>query len=324
MDPHSIGVLAARHHLPESIVPQYAGDRAQVSRAITQAKSGLARQGYALTALMTKDHDVRYRINLIARENEHADMPYEAQLSWSDEHGNGQTTKGTHQVVQAVDAMYQSIRGKICPADWTATLTAYLLGECYAQPMREDGRIYYLPPQSLPKLAPLTAFLAAVGISLVVCEIEAEAVPVVQQAASEGLAEQLQALQDEVAAFNGKQKPSNYRARIEEITTLRGRALAYRDALGIGVEQAESILDTLESQVQALLDIRESTVVHRSGRVSAVGTPGSGSVDTMAQSFDAVPGIRASSQEYEARKLAVLSYGAATGHHPTAQPSFSW
>ena len=84
---------------------------------------------------------------------------------------------------------------------------------------------------------------------------------------------------------------------------LRGRAMAYRDALGIGVEQAQSILDTLEAQVQAFLDIRENTVVHRSGAVSAVGTPGSQPVDTLAGVFGGIPSA-----------AAVW----------TAQPAYSW
>lgn len=292
MTPAEIEPLAQQHNLPASIVPAYAGDRAQVSRAIAQAKTGLANRGHVLTALTTRDHEVVYRINAIQREDDRGDMPYEARLWWSDEHGNGASIEGTHAVACQVDAAYQGIRGKVCPGDWTASLTAYLVGECYAQPMREDGRIYYLPVESLGKLAPLSAFLAQVGISLVICEIEAEAVPVVQQAASEGLAEQLQALQDAVAAFDGKQKPSNYRARIGEITQLRARATAYRDALGIGVEQAQAVLDQLEAQVHALLDIRENTVVHRTGAVSAIGAPGSQSVDTLAQAFEQPAGVQ--------------------------------
>ena len=291
MTPAEIERLAAQHSLPSSIVPQYAGDRAQVSRAISQVKSGLARKGYALTALTTKDHEVRYRINRTERDQIHGDMPYESTFRWTDEHGNGAYIERTHHVAAEVDIAYQAIRGRICPGDWTAALTGYLVHECYAQPMREDGRIYYVPAKAVYTLAPLAAFLASVGISLVCCEIEPESIQVVQQAAQEGLAEQLQALQDAVTAFDGKQKPSNYRARIEEIVQLRGRAMTYRDALGIGVEQAQRILDQLEAQVQALLDLRETTVVHRNGHVSAVGVLGNQDSDTAATTCAPQPAL---------------------------------
>ena len=315
MLPSEIERLAAQHNLPASIVPQYAGDRAQVSRAISATTSRAQKQGWQLTSIKTGRHEVVYGISLIERDQtlERVDFTFDARLRWSDEAGNGQYVEGTHQIACDVDTAYQAIRGRICPGDWTDALTTYLVGECAAFAFREDGRVYWCPSTTMHTLAALGAFLEQVGISLVVCEVESETRTVVQQAAQESLADRLQQLQDEVSNFDGKQKPSNYKRRIEEIVGLRKRATVYAEALQVGVDQAQAILAQLEAQVQTLLDVRENTVVHRSGAVSAVGTPGSVPVDTMAQSFAAVPGIRASSEAYAARD-AVWA----------AQPAFSW
>ena len=304
MMPQEITALAAQHGISARIVPAYGGDRAQVARAISATSSGLSRQGWLLTSIKTSQHEVVYGISAVTKDQarERVDHTFTDRVRWSDEGGNGAYIEGQHAIAQQVDAAYQAIRGRICPGDWTASLTEYLLSECHAQAMRDDGRIYYVPSASLTHLAPLGQFLQAVGISLVVCEIEAEAVAVVQQAASEGLAEELERLQAAVASFDGEQKPSNYKARIEEMTQLRARAGAYQAALGIATEQVTAVLDALESQVQRLLDVRENTVVHRSGRRSDRGTVGSPPADALAQSFDAVPGIRASSAEYARRQ----------------------
>ena len=291
MIPHEIEQLAAQHNLPASITPQYAGDRQQVSRAISTTSSKAQKGGWQLTSIKTGRHEVVYGISLIERDQalERVDFTFDARLRWSDEGGNGQYVEGSHQIAYDVDTAYQAIRGRICPGDWTEALTNYLVGECQAFAFREDGRVYWCPSSHMGQLAPLSAFLAQVGISLVVCEVEAATRTVVQQAAQESLADRLQALQDDVAAFDGKQKPSNYKRRIEEIVELRKRATVYHEALQVGVDQAQSILHTLEAQVQELLDIRENTVVHRSGAVSAVGMPGSGSVDTLAGAFGGTP-----------------------------------
>jgi hypothetical protein len=145
--------------------------------------------------------------------------------------------------------------------------------------------VYYIPPQRLREVQTLATFLQAVGLQLLICELEPEAVAVVQQAASETLAQQLETLQAQVNAFDGTQKPSNYQTRIAEIVALKSRAEAYKGALGIGVEHAQALLAQLEAQVSQLLDVRQQTVVHRSGKVSGSGSPGSKPVDTLAQSF---------------------------------------
>jgi hypothetical protein len=115
----------------------------------------------------------------------------------------------------------------------------------------------------LPKLQALHDFLQEIGISLILCEVESESRVVVQQAAQEGLASQLQTLQEEADAFDSTQKPSTYRSRIETYQALRKRATLYRDTLGIGVEQACAVLTVLEQKVQGMLGTREATVIHR-------------------------------------------------------------
>ena len=287
MLPSEIERLAVQHHLPASIVPQYAGDRQQVSRAISATASKASKSGWQLTSIKTGRHEVVYGISLIERDQalERVDFTFDARLRWEDEGGNGQYIEGTHQIACEANNAYQAIRGRICPGDWTEALTAYLVDECQAFAFREDGRVYWCPQSGMAHLAPLSAFLAQVGITLVVCEVETETRTVVQQAAQESIADKLQALQDDVAAFDGKQKPSNYKRRIEEIVQLRKRATVYAEVLQVGVDQAQAILTQLEAQVSAMLDIRENTVVHRNGVVSATGTPGSHSIDTLAGAF---------------------------------------
>jgi hypothetical protein len=94
--------------------------------------------------------------------------------------------------------------------------------------------------------------------------------------AQDSLAEQIAALEAEAAAFDGTQKPSTYERRLGEYQRLRERALLYRDALGLGVERAEEVLEQLEQKVIAMLDLRHQTVVHRDGSVDKIGVePGS-------------------------------------------------
>lgn len=269
-DPYDIARLAGKYGVPESIIPPYAGDRQQVSRAITATVSKVGRQGWLIRPIKQSRAEILYGIVREERDQagERLEHSQEGIAEWSAESGNGAHVEGNHDIAQQIDAEYQAIRGKILPGDWTGTLTAYLLGECQAAAMREDGRVYWLPPQTLAKAHNLRSFLAEVGIALVLCEIEAEARETVVQAVSESLADQLQALEDQAAQFSGEEKPSNYKRRLEEYASLRKRATTYRDSLGIGIEQAQRVLDRLESQVSQLLDIREHTVVHRTGLTS--------------------------------------------------------
>jgi adenylate kinase family enzyme len=271
-DPQTITALALQHGVPASIIPPYAGDRQQVSRAITATGSKVSRQGWLLRPIKQSRAEVCYAIVREDKDQaaERLHHTQESTAEWTCEHGNGAHVTGSHAIAQQIDTEYQAIRGKILSGDWTGTLTDYLINTCQATAMREDGRIYWIPPQCVAQAHILRAFLAEVGIALVLCEIEAESRETVVQAVHESLAEQLQSLEDQAATFSGDEKPSNYKRRLEEYAALRKRATTYRDALGIGIEQASRVLDRLEEEVGMMLDIRQQTVVHRDGTASAV------------------------------------------------------
>ena len=332
MLPSEIARLAQAHNLPPTCIPVYAGDRAVVSRAIQATSTKVSKQGWLLRPLKQSKHAVSYGIVKEDKDRDATSLDYhhEAGLFWCDENGNGHTIEGQHWIAQEADQAYQSLRERIDRPDWTQTISTYLVDTCQAQPLREDGRIWWLAPSYLPRARQLQAFLQDVGIQLVLAEVESEAVTVVRDAAQETLAEQLDALQAQVAQFDGKQKPSNYRERITEIVALKAKANAYKAALGIGVEQAQAMLDQLETQVRGMLDIRQSTVVHRSGRTSASGTPGSQPVDTLAQSFGATPNPYPYTTRQAHHEAGVMAQGDTI---PTlqpsvvtswAQPTFSW
>lgn len=287
-DPQTIATLALQHGVPASIIPPYAGDRQQVSRAITATASKGSRQGWLLRPIKQSRTEVCYGI-VREEKDQHAERlrhTQESTAEWTAEHGNGAHVTGSHPLAQQIDAEYQAIRGKILPGDWTSTLTDYLTTDCQATAMREDGRVYWIPPQCVAQAHVLRDFLAEVGIALVLCEIEAQARATVVQAVQESLAEQLQALEDQAAAFSGDEKPSNYKRRLEEYASLRKRATTYRDSLGIGIEQAQRVLDRLEEEVGMMLDIRQHTVIHRDGGSSPV-APAMASVATL----DATPNL---------------------------------
>ena len=130
---------------------------------------------------------------------------------------------------------YAELRGKLVSDDWTSCVTAELerLG---AVAFREDGRVYWCPPQSLDAVRRLQRFLNDVGMTLVVAEVEAETAGAVTEVVSESVADQIHKLTLEVAEFDGTQKPSTYARRLEEYQSLRGKCVLYRDALGVGVD----------------------------------------------------------------------------------------
>lgn len=267
MHAQTIEIYVNKHNMPNSMIPEYAGDRAIVSRSIAHVQPKVGREHWLLRPIRQTSTELVYGIVYENKDsaNETLSHSTESRLRWTSENGNGVHVEGDHHVAQAVDATYQQWRGLIMPQDWALAITNYLLNDCHGQAMREDGRNYWIPPQHLTALYQLKTFLADIGIDLVISEVSAENVQVSQQAASEGLAEQIAALEKEVQTFDGKQKPSTYKSRLEEYQSLRRRAMTYRDALGIGVEKAQAILDTLEQQVQDMLTLRESVVLKRNG-----------------------------------------------------------
>lgn len=267
-DPQDVRDMATAMGVDENVVPEYAGDRATVARAINACNSGLSRSGWLVRSIKRSHTHVLYGI---VREDKNAadetlDHEFESTLEWKKE-PTGDSIEGDHHVAQKINAEYQRLRGNIIPADWTKTLTSYLTSDCSATGMRDDGRVYWVPPQTLDKVRTLRDFLKSIGIHVVLAEIESEVREVVKEAARESLTEKLTALQAEVEAFDGKQKPSTYAKRIEEAQSLRKQAVLYKEALGVAVDKTVSILDTLELHTERLLDIRESCTISRSGEI---------------------------------------------------------
>ena len=275
MFPDQIARIAAQFGIRETIIPTYAGDRAIVSRAISTASIALAKQGWWLRPL--KQHKTHLVYGIVREEKNQEERrlkhDHEACFEWDIEHDNGMHVTGAHEVAIAVDQQYQGYRGKIMAPDWTTSIMTYLIVDCHAQAMRDDGRVVWIPPVSLPQVYDLKPFLEAVGITMAVLVVEAEHTVMVQQATIESIAGQLETLKDEVAAFDGTQKPSTYKARIVAYQALRKRATLYRETLGIGVEQAETLLKELEEKVRGLLEIRSKTTIHRDKKAAPSGQP---------------------------------------------------
>jgi hypothetical protein len=277
-DPDELPPIAARHGVAPDFIPSYAGDRVAISRAASQASSGLHREGFLLRPITRTSSQVVFGIVREQRdEDDHRlDHDFEASVSWSAE-PDPSIVAGDHPIAQRVADAFQELRGKVTADDWSSVITSYLEAHDAAR-VRGDGRVYWVPPQRLDTIRRFGALLADVGIDLVLAEIEAESQTVVEHVAQDSLDEQLDRLQQEAEAFDGTQKPSTYSRRLAEYQHLRDRAVLYRDALGVGVERAEQVLNELEQKVTTMLDIRRQTVIHRDRTADQVQTHAATSV----------------------------------------------
>jgi len=267
-DPDDLQPLASQHGLPGDIIPNYAGDRAAIGRAIAQTSSGLHREGFLLRPIRRTSSEVIYGIVHEQKDESGRTLDHqqEGAVSWAAEPDASQV-QATHPIACRVADNYAHLRGKIVAEDWSASITSFLEQHDAAR-IRGDGRVYWVPPQRVDAVKQLGAFLAEVGIDLILCELEPETKAVVQAVAIESIEDQLDKLQAEVINFDGTQKPSTYQRRLDEYQRLRQRATLYRDALGVGVERAALVLDELEQKVQTMLDIRRQTVVHKDGTIT--------------------------------------------------------
>ena len=264
MLPEDAVPIALRHGVTESIVPAYAGDRAAIGRAIAKTDTIINGETFLLRPIRRTSAEVVYGIVRERQDGEeHLDHAHEATLRWTAE-PYPENVEGNHTLAKRVHLAYAELRGKIVADDWTAAVTSELerLG---AVAFREDGRVYWVPPQSLAEVRRLQGFLTDVGMTLVVAEVEAETTGAVTEVVSESVADQVHKLTLEVAEFDGTQKPSTYVRRLEEYQSLRGKCVLYRDALGVGVDEAERALTELEGKVEAMLNVRTKSVVHRDG-----------------------------------------------------------
>jgi phosphoglycolate phosphatase-like HAD superfamily hydrolase len=279
MDPQDARDMALAAGLPEEIVPDYAGDRAILSRVIDGNASKLKRKGWVLTSLKRKSTQLLMTIHEANKDVEAkaTKLPQVGTLEWSAEpkdasqaasHYNGIISG--HEVGTYLDEAYQNLKGKITGSDWTSTLVNYLTSECYAQSWREDGRVYWVPSIGLPKVKELQGWLKSVGVSLAIAEIDSEVRDSVQEVVEANLVDQLDDLASEVDNFNGKQKPSTYADRLERYHTLRKRCIVHTETLGIAKETAEEILsklDSMEETVDNMLEERKNIRVKRDGTI---------------------------------------------------------
>ena len=266
-DPATLEPVAQRHGFDVTIIPKYAGDRAAVGRAIQATSSGLYREGFLLRPIKRTSTEVTYGI-VREKKDEHAetlDHHHQATVTWKAE-PDASTVEGDHPIARRVAGSYEKLHGKIVSEDWSGAITAFL-EDHDATRVRDDGRIYWVPPQRVDDARRFGAFLAEVGIDLILAEIEPEVRTVVENVVHDNVEDQLDRLKAEVDQFDGKQKPSTYFRRLEEYQRLRERAMLYRDALGVGVDRTEQVLSELERKVGQMLDLRRKTVIHRNGTI---------------------------------------------------------
>jgi hypothetical protein len=270
--PEDVEPIALRHGYDTSIVPAYAGDRAAIGRAIARTDTVIVGTQYLLRPIKRTQTEVVYGIVHERRDGEaHLDHQHEATLRWTAE-PHPEFVKGDHTLARRVHLKYAELRGKLVADDWTA-FVGEQLDQLGAAAMRDDGRVHWLPPQSLDAARKLQAFLSEVGVTLILAEVAAENAAVVTEVVAESLDDAIHKLELEVREFDETQKPSMFMKRLETYQALRERALLYKSALGIGTERAEQVLGELEKRVSGMLDVRQGMTVHRDGRVSRKDEP---------------------------------------------------
>jgi len=271
MDPADVRDMALAHGVDEKVVPEYAGDRMVIFRVLRSQTLKQAREGWLLRPITRSKQTVVYGITK-ERTNEADETikhDYESKMSWRAE-PDPSHIKGEHAVAKDADAEYQQVRGKIVGDDWTAAVSSYFVGHCKAVSLRgNEGVVYWCPPQSIADLRKLKTFLAeTVGISIIIAEIEAEDCKIAKDVATESLYDELEKMENEVKAFDGKERTTVFTLRLERYVELKKRANLYKAALGIGVDKVEKTLAELEQKVSTMLDIRKTIVVHKDGTVS--------------------------------------------------------
>ena len=267
-DPADLQPIAVQRGIDPSFIPSCPGDRVTIMRAIAHASRGLQSEGFLLRPIRRTSSEVIYGV--VREQKDEAtrrlDHDFEDTISWSTE-PDPTIIAGGHDVANRVREAFQNLRGKIVADDWSSSNTTYLESHDAAR-MRGDGRVDWVPPQRIEDVRKLSSVLGKVGIDLIMCEIEPEVQTVVQDVAQVSIDDELDRLQVEATAFDGKQKPSTYSRRLDEYKRLRQRAVLYRDALGVGADKASQVLDELEQKVSSMLELRKTITVHRNGAVT--------------------------------------------------------
>jgi len=261
--PDELAQLASNYNIDSEVIPSYPGDRIAISRAVTQTSKGLHREGFLLRPIKRSSSEVIFGIVKEEKDEKgrRLSLDHEATVTWRAE-PDPSDVEGEHPVARRVADKYQELRGMVVAEDWSASITSYLEQHDAAR-VRGDGRVFWVPPQRISEIRNLGTFLQQVGVDLVMCELEPEVTSMVQDVASESIEEQLEKLSLEAKSFDGTQRPSTYVRRLEEYQRLKNRATLYRDALGVGGEKAEQILEGLERQVTDMLELRKQTVIPR-------------------------------------------------------------
>jgi len=261
--PDELAQLASNYNIDSEVIPSYPGDRIAISRGVTQTSKGLHREGFLLRPIKRSSSEVIFGIVREEKDEKgrRLSLDHEATVTWRAE-PDPSNVEGEHPVARRVADKYQELRGKVIAEDWSASITSYLEQHDAAR-VRGDGRVFWVPPQRINEIRNLGTFLQQVGVDLVMCELEPEVTRMVQDVASESIEEQLEKLSVEAESFDGTQRPSTYVRRLEEYQRLKNRATLYRDALGVGVEKAEQILEGLERQVTDMLELRKQTVIRK-------------------------------------------------------------
>lgn len=266
--PDDAAQLATTAGVDVSVVPEYAGDRVCATRVFARAGAVASKRGWLLRPILRTNAELAMGIVAEKKDAEARTVKHhhDATATWAE--ANPEGIAGDHSIAQYCDAQYKLLRNRLLNADWTATLTNYVLSKCGGTAVRDDGRVYWVPPQKLDELSKLDTFLKAIGLDLVIAEIEPVHAPVVERVASGSLSEKIAELKKECDEWDGTQKPGTYARRIEEYTDLRKRATMYQAALGIAVDDVTGILTDLEQRATRLLEIRQTKIVHRNGSVS--------------------------------------------------------
>lgn len=278
LDPQDVRDMALAYGLPESLVPEYAGDRAIVSRVIDRNASKLKRKGWVLSALKRHNNHVLLTIHKTDKDPDArlTDLPQVGTIEWlaepKDNNGGGwdDSLRGDHEVAKLLNTEFQQLRGKIAGTDWSISLVGYLQSECAAVSWRDDGRVYWVPPYYIDRVKELQGFLKLVGVNLAIAEIDGEVKESVQEVVVESLNDQVENFLAEVEAFNGKQKPSTYQDRLEQYHTLVKKATVWKEThkAAAGVYQdAIDKLELLSEKVDELLEERKQIRVKRDGTI---------------------------------------------------------
>lgn len=273
--PTELHVLAEKHGVPVKVCPEYAGDRAIVGRVFGAMQGKVERAGWQIKRLET-DHPqtIVYSIAGIYKdtERERTDYQHEDAVRWDGTGMNGDHIEGTHEVARQLDGAYQQMRGLVCATDWTKRIIDYIVGDCGAMAINPRGA-WWVPPAEVPKLLALRAMLAEVGIALIVCEVEPANVGDMREVATSGLHDQLEALREEVRGFDGTQKASVYKTRLEQLRAVRAKALAYEQAVGLKAQEFQAVLDAIDLEVRKHLTVRLETTIKKDGTQEAKGGP---------------------------------------------------